>query len=136
MTDKTPDPCGSVSSTELGSTATWYEVLMYYGTDTLATINAVQVLHETEHQIVLAGVAKGNARRRKVDGYFRSWNEAYQHLMDKADRELTEANAKLQRAKTRHYNVSRLQPNTERSGAERPTGAPSSVAPNQERNDE
>jgi hypothetical protein len=29
-----------------------------------------------------------------------------------------------------------LQQNTERSGAERPTGAPSSVAPNQERNNE
>jgi len=30
----------------------------------------------------------------------------------------------------------RLLANTERSGAERPTGAPSSVAPNQERNNE
>jgi hypothetical protein len=29
-----------------------------------------------------------------------------------------------------------MKPNTERSGAERPTGAPSSVAPNQERNNE
>lgn len=112
MKDKTPDPCGSDSSTELGGTATWYEVLMYYGTDTLATINAVQVLHETEHQIVLAGVAKGNARRRKVDGYFRTWSEAHQYLIDKAEKELTDANAKLQRAKTRYYNVTRLQPNT------------------------
>jgi hypothetical protein len=110
MTDKTPDPCGSDSSAELGYT-TWYEVLFYYGTETLATITAVRVAHETEHQIVLADVAKGNARRRKVDGYFRTWGEAHQHLMDKADKELTEANAKLQRAKTRHFNVSRMLPN-------------------------
>ena len=115
MNTNTEAPAGVVSSTELGGT-TWYEVLMYYGTDTLATINAVQVIHETEHQIVLAGVAKGNARRRKVDGYFRTWGEAHQYLMDKADKELTEANAKLQRAKTRHYNVSRLLHNTEAKG--------------------
>lgn len=113
MNTNTTAPSGVVSSTELGGTATWYEVLMYYGTDTLATINAVQVLHETEHQIVLAGVAKGNARRSKVDGYFRTWGEAHQHLMDKADKELTNASAKLQLAKTRHYNVSRLLPNSE-----------------------
>ena len=72
----------------------------------------MRVAHETEHTIVLADVAKGNARRRKMDGYFRTWSEAHQHLLNKVDKELTDANAKLQRAKARHFNVSRMSPNT------------------------
>lgn len=55
---------------------TWYEAV-----PNPPRITPVRVLRETPHTIVLAECSPANARRRKIDGYHRTYEGAYTALL-------------------------------------------------------
>lgn len=80
---------------------TWWEV-NDWGTP---TITPVEVLSTTEHTIILAGVARANARRRKADVYFPTWEKAHAHILELTKSRLESARRSLQDAQGKYGNV-------------------------------
>jgi len=77
-------------------------------------IQAVEIVRETEQSVFILGSDfRGERERREAKetsyhAYHDSWDEAKQHLMDKAEQEVFAARAALQRAQDKLGNVKGL----------------------------
>lgn len=84
----------------------WYYAVL----QPVPRIEAVPVLRETEHTLVLANQSPANARRRKADGYFKTWKGAKCCLLGDASAEVSAAKVRLTVAQERLDAVRRLKP--------------------------
>lgn len=139
MTDKTPDHCGSDSSTELGGAVRWETAFYHpYGNYTGYRFkdfrSGCKHLKQTDFGTECAhpeNELAGDEEPPCLCDYCPLVETAYQ---SEARGEANYDDTDYSEGDQPIYVIE--QPNTERSGAERPTGAASSVAPNQERNNE
>lgn len=73
-------------------------------------IEAVPVLRETEHTLVRADQSPANARRRKTDGYFKTWKGAQAYLLSDAGSNVYDAKRRLEEAQKALDAVRELKP--------------------------
>lgn len=79
------------------------------------TIEAYEVVRETEHQVVLPPIDKGEKERREskqCDWYawHNSWEEAHAHLVAKAQAEVDALRLRLEHAKGKLGNIKGMKP--------------------------
>lgn len=84
----------------------WYYAVLH----PVPRIEPVPVLRETEHTIVRADQSPSNARRRKEDGYFKTWKEAWDNLLSDAGADVSDAEVQLTLAQDGLDAVRKLKP--------------------------
>lgn len=70
----------------------------------LQRIETVEIARETEKQVVLMGGRRSN-KIGDYEGYFDTWDQAKQHLLDKTECEVQERKASLEYAKDKLGNI-------------------------------
>ena len=71
-------------------------------------IERVEIIRETEKFVVLT--YGGRERRESKDNYFDSWDQAHQHLLDKAARTVESEKRSLDYANQKLVEVQQLKP--------------------------